>query len=264
MEAVVARHDHVDSKAFVSQAGLWSTAKLRGDVYKLVLQRFHEALSPETYLEIGVDNGETLAISRCSSIAIDPDFKLKEMSVNRKPACFFFTMTSDAFFKQYDPSVLFARKIDMAFLDGMHWFEFLLRDFINVERYCKPNSVILLHDCIPVDEYVGRRQVDNRDLKHLSSFPDWWAGDVWKVVDILLTYRADLVVHALDAAPTGLIAITGLNPTSTFLADNYFRLIAEYRDATLGEKGDEYLSKLKISETRRFGTAEQISKAFWL
>ena len=237
---------------------------LTGEMYRLVLRRFHEVLKPETYLEIGVDRGETLALADFCSIAIDPSFKLKEVPINKKPSCFFFAMTSDVFFKSQDPTRLFGKPIDMAFLDGMHWFEFLLRDFINVEKHCKPNSVIFLHDCFPIDEHVGRRHTDNLEVKQLSKFPEWWAGDVWKVVDILMKHRPDLSIYALDAVPTGLIAITGLNPRSAVLSDAYFDLIAEYRDITLADRGNEYVSRLGIMETRRFATRASISGAFWL
>jgi hypothetical protein len=39
--------------------------------------------------------------------------------------------------------------IDRAFIDGMHCFEFVLRDFINTERYMSWTSVIVFNDVLP-------------------------------------------------------------------------------------------------------------------
>ncbi len=62
------------------------------------------------------------------------------------------------FFARHDLGGLLGKPISMAFLDGMHHFEYLLRDFINTEKHCSSNSVILLHDCLPTDRHVARRE----------------------------------------------------------------------------------------------------------
>ena len=48
-------------------------------------------------------------------------------------------------------SELGGKTLDLAFIDGMHHFEFALRDFINVEKYCSADSIILIHDVYPID-----------------------------------------------------------------------------------------------------------------
>ena len=58
-------------------------------------------------------------------------------------------MTSDEFFAKFDPRDALGSKIDLAFLDGQHLFEYVLRDFMNTEAVCEENSFILLHDCSP-------------------------------------------------------------------------------------------------------------------
>jgi Methyltransferase domain len=40
----------------------------------------------------------------------------------------------------------------MAFIDGLHHFEQVLRDFINVEKRATSEGLIVIHDCIPFDE----------------------------------------------------------------------------------------------------------------
>jgi hypothetical protein len=242
----------------------WSVPDLTGESYRSVLQRFHNFFRPATYLEIGVLDGKTLELASCDSIAIDPRFILDRPLIENKPSCCLYNMTSDTFFKRHSPSSIFGQSIEMAFLDGMHWFEFLLRDFINVEKHCKPNSIIFLHDCMPTDEYVARRDVDDKRLEDVSAHLGWWAGDVWKVTDILLKHRKDLRVIPFNADPTGLVAVTGLNPSSTILADNYFRLIYEYKDKDIAACGDEYLRELNAVDTSMSLKYEDLSSLFWL
>ncbi|MVA24475.1 hypothetical protein GOZ92_08490 [Agrobacterium vitis] len=78
-------------------------------------------------------------------------------------------MTSDAFFRDHDPRVILGRSPDVVFLDGLHQFEYLLRDFINSERIAHRDTVILLDDCLPINaemtervfNMAGRRDRDN-------------------------------------------------------------------------------------------------------
>jgi hypothetical protein len=242
----------------------WSIPRPTGEFYITVLKRFHDVFKPNTYLEIGVNAGATLELASCSSIAIDPDFKIEKLELNKKPTCHFFQTTSDNFFKKHDPSKILGQPIDIAFLDGLHWFEFLLRDFINVEAHCKPNSIIFMHDCIPTDEHVGRRDVDSDKFKASSPFPGWWAGDVWKVPAILQKYRPDLRLSAFNASDTGLIAITRLDPTSTLLSKRYWDLVEEYSGHTLSTHGDDYIRDLKIIDTQQYASSQSLATKFWL
>jgi hypothetical protein len=247
-----------------SRSTFWSAPDLAGEDYMIVLRRLHAAFNPQTYMEIGVSGGASLALANCFSIGIDPNFAIDRPTLDNKLACCFFNMTSDQFFQKFDPTIIFGQPIDMAFLDGLHLFECLLRDFINVERHCRMNSIILLHDCIPTDEYVCRRDIDDHKLKAQSAHPDWWAGDVWKFVDILLNFRPDLRLVMFDAIPTGLIAVTSLDPSSTLLRDRYFSLVGAYRGKTLIEYGDTYYRSLNLFETRQYASYEALSTLFWL
>jgi len=120
-----------------------------GKNYVHLLTDLHTSLKPERYLEIGVLAGATLALSSCATIAVDPKFRIKTNALGDKPVCHFHQQTSDAFFEEQNPTEILGGPIDLAFLDGMHWFEFLLRDFINTERHCAPGSAIVMHDCLP-------------------------------------------------------------------------------------------------------------------
>jgi len=243
----------------------WAVPHHSGPDYKEPLARLHATLSPKTYLEIGTLSGDTLALARCASIAIDPEFQIEKSAIGRKQASHFFQMTSDEFFINHDPTNILGRPIDMAFLDGMHLYEFLLRDFINVEKFCQRNSVVILHDCIPTDAFVARRSYGDKSLIDRTESPDWWAGDVWKTVAILRKYRPDLRIRAFDAPPTGLIAITNLDPRNDTLAKSYFNFVEEFQRANLAGSGyQDYVASIDLQSTSVLNTQESVASMFWL
>ena len=235
---------------------------LTGEPYRELLERFHRDLVPKSYIEIGTLDGRTLALSTCATIAIDPKFIIESGSVVvNKPICHLFQMSSDDFFAGNDPVRLFGRPIDLAFLDGMHRCEFLLRDFLNTERSCKRNSVILLHDCVPVEEPMTHREQGAAPpiLEHRTG---WWTGDVWRTVQALKRFRSDLTITAYDAPPTGVVAVTNLNPSSTELTDNYQNIVHEMLSWKLDL--DRYFLELHVESTAVISSHEKITGRFWL
>jgi len=130
-----------------------------------------------------------------------------------------FAQTSDDFFAGTDVRAeLGGRSVDLAFIDGMHQFEFAFRDFINIERYCTRDSAILIHDVYPIDAISAARE-------RASSF---WSGDIWRLILILKKYRPDLVVNTIGARPTGLGIVQNLDPGSTVLRERQDEIIAEF------------------------------------
>ena len=110
----------------------------KGTHYGEVMENFHRWLEPASYLEIGTLEGYTLGLARCASIAIDPVFQISHPAcIRNKPECHLFQTTSDEFFARQDPTMVLGRPVALAFLDGMHLCEFLLRDFINTEKHCR-------------------------------------------------------------------------------------------------------------------------------
>jgi hypothetical protein len=237
-----------------------------GHDYKEVLKWFHNWLAPQTYLEIGTLTGGTLSLADCPSIAIDPQFQITSDVIGKKRSTLFYQVGSDQFFRERNPSQLLGSAIDLVYLDGMHWYEFLLRDFINTEKHAKRNSVIIMHDCIPTNLYYGRRVVDSMaDLRERVAFPGWWAGDVWKTVELLKRARPDLRIHAYNAPPTGLVCVTNLDSSSEVLEKNYSGLIESLMDQSYdGENFKNYISHLDIRPTEEIGSPDKISKYFWL
>ena len=86
--------------------------------------------------------GRSFADVRGKTIAVDPSFRIDSNVIKDKPALHIFQQTSDDFF---DSGFLKAAraKLSFSFLDGMHLFEYLLRDFINTEKNSHPDSVIV-------------------------------------------------------------------------------------------------------------------------
>jgi len=186
--------------------------------YLEVLDGIHRRLRPRTYVEIGVEHGPSLrlALPGTRTVGIDPAPAIR-WPVPRSTRIF--ALESDDFFARNRLADVFdGATTDMAFIDGMHLFEFALRDFTNVERSCWRGSIVLLHDCLPIDE-VRAARVRTTNV---------WSGDVWKLILLLRKHRPDLSIVTLDAPPTGLGLITNLDPSSRVLTDGYDEIIAEY------------------------------------
>lgn len=209
---------------------------LPGVAYLDFLARYHELVGPESYFEIGTALGNSLRLATCPKVAVDPRFRLNIDPIGASPAAHLFQMTSDEFFAKHDVRHFLPSGIACAFLDGLHLFEFLLRDFMNTEKHARPDSVFFLHDCYPInDEITGRTSgMQNRRIAHTST---WWAGDVWKVLPILREFRPDLDVRVLDCPPTGLVVVRGMNPESDVLQASYAAILSRFTDLTLGAFG---------------------------
>jgi hypothetical protein len=169
-------------------------------------------------VEIGVATGKSLTLVRpeTRALGVDPDPAIQyALSPNTRV----FKETSDAFFAGHDVRAeLGGLEVELAFIDGLHCFDYALRDFINLERLCGRGATILVHDCFPLDRVSAQRE-------RKSGF---WSGDVWRLVVLLKKHRPDLRIHTIAAPPTGLVVIRGLDPSSRALADNLERLIEEF------------------------------------
>ncbi len=64
---------------------------------------------------------------------------------------------------------------DLCFIDGMHLFEYALRDFMNVERCAAPGAIVVIDDIFPNHPAQGQRERRTRA----------WTGDVWRLVETL-------------------------------------------------------------------------------
>ena len=196
------------------------------------LKQIHQVWKPSSYLEIGVAYGETLALAQCRAVAIDPHFQLRGNPSGQRAETYLFQLKSDEFFAQHDLRRFLPNGVDLAFLDGMHHFEYLLRDLLNTEKYAHKDSIIALHDCYPVNAEIANREL-NFDRRVDAPTRGWWAGDVWKLLPILRDFRPDLDVTILDCPPTGLVIVQDLDPNSKVLIESYEEIIAKYRNINL-------------------------------
>jgi hypothetical protein len=227
-----------------------ATFRLSGVLYTEFLNALHTYLTPRSYLEVGTAKGMSLSFAGCDTIAVDPQFQLEVTPTGNRTRTLLFQMTSDDFFATENAPALLGRPVDMAFLDGMHRFEYLLRDFIGAEAACHPRSLILLHDCVPSNTRMASRQPVLGDSSE-GDTAGWWTGDVWKLLPILREYRPDLRLHVLDCPPTGLVAITRLDPASSVLADCYYEIVDQHAASVLDEdRLRSFWDKLELTASR--------------
>ncbi|RAI17676.1 hypothetical protein SAMN06265338_10929 [Rhodoblastus acidophilus] len=199
------------------------------DGYADVLNGLIASRDARRYLEIGVSKGDNLAAIRVdTAIGVDPNFRLNVNVAAGKNALHLFQQSSDAFFQSGVLERLAPEGVDLAFLDGMHLFEFLLRDFANAERRSRGNSLIAMHDCFPLNAEMTER-VHAFETRKDKTFAGWWTGDVWKIIPILRKYRPDLVLKGVKSPPTGLLFATNLDPRSDALFENYLRIVTEFK-----------------------------------
>jgi len=184
--------------------------------YLTVLANLHEALTPSLYLEIGVRHGHSLALARCPAVGIDPAPQLQENLIKKNAQIF--TMTSDEYFTKGHQHKL-SQKPDLVFIDGMHLFEYALRDFMQIERLAKPNTLLVIDDIFPSHPAQADRIRSTRV----------WTGDIWKLHRLLLEIRQDLFILALDTSPSGLLLVAGMDPENNLLWDNYNPIVKQYQ-----------------------------------
>ncbi|WP_158497310.1 methyltransferase domain-containing protein [Methylocystis sp. ATCC 49242] len=182
--------------------------------YLEVLADLHRGLAPGFYIEIGVRHGDSLVLAECPAVGVDPEPQLKRpISATTDVVA----LTSDDFFAGPHKGWL-SDSFDLAFVDGMHLFEFALRDFMNLERAATPASLIVFDDIFPNHPAQAER------VRRTGA----WTGDVWKVHQILKAHRPDLVLLPIDSSPAGSLIVCGLNPTNRVLWDKYNPIVAAY------------------------------------
>jgi tetratricopeptide (TPR) repeat protein len=217
-------------------AVLMSRILLGGEHYVDLIGRIIAHLKPRTYVEVGIYRGTTLALTQPPTLAIgiDPDPRVPDELAARLKI---FRQTSDEFFATHDlRAELGGRPVDLAFIDGMHQFDFALRDFANIERHSTPDTTVLIHDCFPLNRETASRERQTA----------FWSGDIWRLIVLLKKYRPDLKIHAIGAPPTGLGLIRGLDATSHVLLDNHDRLRDEFLALDFSYLEDDKAGKLNF------------------
>lgn len=113
-----------------------------------------------SFLEIGSFNNDTFdKIKVPTKIGVDP---VKGGNVRLK---------SDEFFK------VNKSYFDIIFIDGLHLYEQVRKDFFNSLNFLNPYGIILIHDCLP-NKFRDQNRLRSHEL---------WNGDVWKLIVELRT-----------------------------------------------------------------------------
>ena len=189
--------------------------------YITALAILHEKKRPARYVEIGCRKGCSLSLARCPAVAVDPDFQIE--SPLHSPTKIF-RSASDAFFDEHDLERELGGSFDLAFIDGMHLAEFVLRDFIHLEKHSHEASVIVIDDVLPSTSAMATRERTGQA----------WTGDVFKIIRLLREHRPDLRIEVFDIEMKGLAVISHLNRRSTSLAARLAEL-----EASLQKDGPE-------------------------
>jgi len=157
------------------------------------------------YLEIGVRDGATFfAITLPFKAAVDPvfDFNPKD---NAAPGVSFHALPSNIFFHklkngdlnvetlQFPGGVEEKPLFDVIFIDGLHTFEQSYKDFTNSLEFAHDNTLWLLDDTVPCDEYsaipIEELSFHMREKAGLPGKP--WHGDVYKTVMAIHDFHPD-------------------------------------------------------------------------
>lgn len=164
-------------------------------------QRLHHLnryLPIRSYLEIGVSKGSTfLHAPFPHKVAVDPKFGCKAQDTARET---YHEITSDAYFAQLGDDVRF----DCVFIDGLHHWEQALRDFDNVLQHTHYNSVIVVDDVYPCDEFSVLRSQEKAVALRLVHEPRSknalaWHGDVFKAAFMIAYFYPDISFVTIDS-----------------------------------------------------------------
>jgi hypothetical protein len=230
----------------------FSNLQLPGPPYREVLRRVHELLRPRVYFEIGVETGATLALAKHAELIIGVDPDASKLRPELVPgAAHVFHDTSDAVFARSDDlaRLLGERRIGLGLIDGLHLFEYALRDFINLERWSARDGTILIHDCLPVWPLSASRVRRSK----------FWVGDVWKLITILSEYRPELRVHVVRTAPSGLGVVRGLDPDSSALPAAMGEIMQRFLEQSLPSAAPDLLPGFRCVPASEAGLREALA-----
>lgn len=153
--------------------------------YKNFILMICSMCNVKSYLELGVANGETLSlINKHVQFVLGIDIADQRIDKSTR----FAEMSTDRFFEHlekhgYNPSY------DCIFIDALHEYEQLKRDFENSLSYLSPYGIIILDDTDPVDQ------------RHTS--PEI-CGDAYKIIDYIRTVHPDLDIVTLPVWEKGM------------------------------------------------------------
>lgn len=171
--------------------------------YKDILRQIFITYEYENYLEIGTNVGNSMRFAKNHCIGVDPNFIVKQDIITDKKTLSLYQTPSDDFFEQYAPKIYGESKIDLAFIDGLHVSDQVIRDFHNVMRYSYDKTVVLLHDVIP---RTYETSLKNRTTR-------FWTGDVWRACQVIMDAYTNMNFVYINCPPSGLLMVWHKNGT---------------------------------------------------
>lgn len=137
----------------------------------------------KSYLEIGLDDGETFrSIECCHKAGVDP-----------ATADGGYQMTADQFWEDMLKLKGYPYPFDIILVDGDHRWSAALRDVSMALRYLASNGTVVMHDIMP-------RKQEHADLTYRNQNGHTVPGNgsAWKAWAILRMSRPDLVMRSLN------------------------------------------------------------------
>jgi len=129
------------------------TSESRLDLINLAVKK----IQASKYLEIGCYKNKIFNnVNVIYKVGVDPD----RGGTHR--------MTSDDFFK------INTENFDLIFIDGLHYYEQVYKDFSNSLKVLNENGIIIIHDMLPKD-------IDEALVPIPNPLPYTWMGDVWRL-----------------------------------------------------------------------------------
>ena len=92
------------------------------------------------------------------------------------------------FFKSLDNN----KKYDLIFIDGLHIYEYALKDINNAIKHLSQKGTILIHDCNPATEWHQRSQEEYHENRGA------WNGTTWKAFVELRCTNKDIYMTTIN------------------------------------------------------------------
>lgn len=128
----------------------------RWDLIQYIVDKYNF----DDFLEIGCDKNQSFSkIKIKNKVGVDP---ISGGTIRS---------TSDNFFKNND------NKFDVIFIDGLHYYQQVIKDINNSLEILNNDGFILVHDCLP--KSLAQQAVPR--------YRGYWNGDVWKSIVELRT-----------------------------------------------------------------------------
>ncbi len=182
----------------------------------------------KSYLEIGYQDGICYSnIKIDDKNAVDPFPRKKEDTL--------FIMTSDDFFK------LNKKKYDIIFIDGLHTYEQVKKDFENSLKNLNKDGTIVLHDMNPCDVLFNGRVITGEERSISFNEGGQWNGDCFKLVIDIYNGLYDYEYFTVDS-DQGCLILNKNKKRRVIIRD----ISKDYK--TLKENRKEILNLITVSD----------------